>query len=232
MGTWNPEHVDPALRAAEARRLIASTPEAEAEARFDAVMAEMKRRAEASERDPDQACPECAEKISDLNADRAKLQEIANNAARDLTVARSAADGWRARANDLAKESAHTQDIVCRVRRERDDALGKNKEMAEIALRFLAKRYSEVASVRSAAQKYAEEAFERGKKYGLDLACPECAEKDAEIARLKAVLERIGRPHDCGCWQKCHCDSQAELMIWKEEAKSAANEALGLERGR
>ena len=57
-------------------------------------------------------------------------------------------------------------------------------------------------------------------------ACPECAEKDAEIARLRAVLERIGGPHDCGCWQKCHCDSQAELLIWKEEAKSAANEAL------
>ena len=56
--------------------------------------------------------------------------------------------------------------------------------------------------------------------------CPECAEKDAEIARLRAVLERIGGPHDCGCWQKCHCDSQAELLIWKEEAKSAANEAL------
>ena len=57
-------------------------------------------------------------------------------------------------------------------------------------------------------------------------AYPECAEKDAEIARLRAVLERIGGPHDCGCWQKCHCDSQAELLIWKEEAKSAANEAL------
>ena len=57
-------------------------------------------------------------------------------------------------------------------------------------------------------------------------ACPECAEKDAEIERLRAVLERIGGPHGCGCWQKCHCDSQAELLIWKEEAKSAANEAL------
>ena len=44
------------------------------------------------------------------------------------------------------------------------------------------------------------------------------------IAKLKTVLERIGRPH--GCWQKCHCDSQAELLIWKEAAKSAANEAL------
>ena len=57
-------------------------------------------------------------------------------------------------------------------------------------------------------------------------ACPECAEKDAEIERLRAVLERIGGPHDCGCWQKCHCNSQAELLIWQEEAKSAANEAL------
>jgi hypothetical protein len=59
-----------------------------------------------------------------------------------------------------------------------------------------------------------------------EAACPECAAKDAEIARLWAVLERIGGPHDCGCGPICSCNSQAELMIWKEEAQSAANDAL------
>ena len=57
-------------------------------------------------------------------------------------------------------------------------------------------------------------------------AYPECAEKDAEIARLRAVLERIGGPESCGCGPICSCNAQAELLIWKEEAKSAANEAL------
>jgi hypothetical protein len=150
---------------------------------------------------------ERAERISDLNADRAKLQEIANTAKLDLAVARSAAEGWRARADGLGsdtqltcdlsvatatvaalrktnigliaerdsaeslryvaqkyskemgdqlhrirseltesvEEKVNTQDIARRVRRERDDALGKNKELAEIALKFLDKGRDEMA---------------------------------------------------------------------------------------
>ena len=49
---------------------------------------------------------------------------------------------------------------------------------------------------------------------------------ETKIAKLKTVLERIGGPESCGCGPICHCDSQAELLIWKEKAKSAANEAL------
>jgi hypothetical protein len=43
---------------------------------------------------------------------------------------------------------------------------------------------------------------------------------------LRKALERIGGSHDCGCHPVCRCNSPAALGIWKEDAKSIANEAL------
>ena len=106
---------------------------------------------------------EKAEQISDLNADRAKLQEIANNAALDLTVARYAAEGWRARANGLGSERDVTLKDVTRLTCDLSAATAAVANLRKINDRLVVER-DNAECLRDTAQRYSKTAFERGKE--------------------------------------------------------------------
>jgi hypothetical protein len=119
---------------------------------------------------------------------------------------------------------ARAEQQIAELERERDTLRHLLQIMTDVTAQDLASKRerAEMAERRSAELERERDSARQVR----EAACPECAVKDAEIARLRTILERIGGPHDCGCGPICSCNSQAELMIWKEEAQSAANEAL------